>query len=77
VLSRGAGLPLMGLAAFSYISGWLAGAPFMMLDRALREGGEPNPVALVIVDAGAAVAAMAAGIAMALIAISAYRRLAR
>ena len=49
----------------------------MMLDRALRQAGEPNPVALAIVDAGAAVAAMAAGIAMALIAISAYRRLAR
>ena len=77
MLSRGSGLPLMGLAAFSYIGGWIAGAPFMMLDRALREGGEPNPVALAIVDAGAAVAAMAAGIAMALIAISAYRRLAR
>jgi hypothetical protein len=76
-LSRGSGLPLMGLAAFSYISGWIAGAPFMMLDRALREAGEANPVALAIVDAGAAVAAMAAGLAMALIAISAYRRLAR
>jgi hypothetical protein len=76
-LSRGSGLPLMGLAAFSYITGWIVGAPFMMADRLLREGGEANPIALAIVDAGAAAAAMAAGIAMALIAISAYRRLAR
>lgn len=76
-LSRGAGLPLMGLAAFSYVSGWLVGAPFMMADRALRDAGEGNPVMIAIVDAGAAAAAMAAGLAMALIAISAYRRLAK
>jgi len=34
-------------------------------------------VVLAIVDAGAAAAAMAAGLAMALIAVSSYRRLAR
>ena len=76
-LTRGSGLPLMGLAAFSYISGWLIGQPFMMVDHWMREHGQENPVVLAVVDAGAAAAAMAAGLAMALIAVSAYRRLAR
>jgi len=76
-LTRGSGLPLMALAAFSYISGWLIGEPFMMVDRWMRETGQENPVVLAIVDAGAAAAAMAAGLAMALIAVSSYRRLAR
>ncbi|MEG3165881.1 hypothetical protein U1701_14885 [Sphingomonas sp. PB2P19] len=76
-LTRGSGLPLMGLAAFSYIGGWLIGEPFMMVDRWMRTNAQENPVVLAIVDAGAAAAAMAAGLAMALIAISAYRRLAR
>jgi hypothetical protein len=76
-LTRGSGLPLMGLAAFSYISGWLIGEPFMMIDRWMRANGQENPVVLALVDAGAAAAAMAAGLAMALIAVSAYRRLAR
>ncbi len=76
-LTRGSGLPLMGLAAFSYISGWLIGQPFMMVDHWMREHGQENPVVLAVVDAGAAAAAMAAGLAMALIAVAAYRRLAR
>lgn len=76
-LTRGSGLPLMGLAAFSYISGWIIGEPFMMIDRWMRTNAQENPVVLALVDAGAAAAAMAAGLAMALIAISAYRRLAR
>lgn len=75
-LSRGAGLQLMGLAAFAYVGGWMLGAPFMMLDRWLRETGQGNPVTLAVVDAGAAAAAMAAGLATALIAVAAYRRLA-
>jgi hypothetical protein len=77
VLTRGSGLPLMGLAAFSYISGWITGQPFMLVDRWMRTSGQENPVVLALVDAGAAAAAMAAGLAMALIAVSAYRRLAR
>lgn len=76
-LTRGAGLQLMSLAAFSYLSGWLLGAPFMALDRAMRENGQANPVAIAIVDAGAAAAATASGLATALIAIAVYRRLFR
>ncbi len=77
VLTRGSGLPLMGLAAFSYIGGWVLGQPFMSVDRWMRTNAQENPVVLALVDAGAAAAAMAAGLAMALIAVSAYRRLAR
>lgn len=76
-LTRGAGLQLMSLSAFSYLSGWLLGAPFMALDRAMRVSGQGNPVAIALVDAGAAVAATASGIATALIAVSVYRRLYR
>jgi hypothetical protein len=76
-LTRGAGLPLMSLAAFGYMSGWLLGMPFMALDGAMRDGGQGNPVAIALVDAGAAAAATASGVAMALIAVSVYRRLAR
>lgn len=75
-LTRGSGLPLMGLSAFTYITGWLVGAPFMMLDRWMRDGGLGNPVALALVDAGAAAAATCSGLATALIAIVVYRRLA-
>ena len=76
-LTRGVGLQLMSLAAFSYLSGWLLGAPFMALDRWMRESGQANPVAIAIVDAGAAAAAAGSGLATALIAIAVYRRLYR
>jgi hypothetical protein len=59
------------------MSGWLLGMPFMALDSAMRDGGQGNPVAIALVDAGAAAAATASGVAMALIAVSVYRRLAR
>lgn len=76
-LTRGSGLTLMGLSAFTYLGGWMLGAPFLMIDRWMRESGQANPVALAIVDAGAAAAAAAAALASALIAVAVYRRLAR
>lgn len=76
-LSRGSGLTLMGLAAFVYLIGLLGGQPFMMLDTWMRSTGAANPVAVAIVDAAAAAVAMITQLALALIAIAAYRRLAR
>lgn len=76
-LTRGSGLALMGLAAFTYLSGWLLGQPFMLVDGWMRTAGAANPVALALVDAGAALAATAAGMAQGLIGVAAYRRLAR
>ncbi len=76
-LTRGAGLTLMGLAAFVYLIGILGGQPLMMLDGWMRGTGSANPIAIAIVDAGASAVAMITQIALALIAIVAYRRLAR
>lgn len=77
-LSRGAVLPLMGLAAMTLAAGWIAPQPLLMLDTWLRARPDgPNPVALVTVDALAASVAAAAGLAGALLAVAAYRRLAR
>jgi hypothetical protein len=76
-LTRGQGLSLMGLAAFGYLVGLLAGQPFLLADTALREGGGSNPIAVALVDAAAAAVAMATQLGLALIAICAYRRLAR
>lgn len=77
LLTRGSGLALMGLAAFAYLGGWLVGAPFLEADRTLRANGQTDTLLLALVDAGAAIAAMASGLATALIAIACYRRLAR
>jgi hypothetical protein len=52
-------------------------ATLLLLDGWLREQGGGNPFAVAIVDAGAAAISMAAGLASALFAVSAYRRLAR
>lgn len=75
--SRGAGLPLMGLVAFTYLTGWLIGEPFRALDGWLRANGEANPVTLGLVDAGSAVVATVTTLATILVAVAAYRRLAK
>lgn len=76
-LSRGVGLPLMGLAAVPVLTGALASQPFVLLDTWMRARGAVNPVALAIVDAGLSLVGMAAGLAGALIALVVYRRLDR
>lgn len=76
-LSRGSGLPLMGLAAVPVLGGALASQPFVLLDAWMREHGAANPVALALVDAGASLVGMASGLAGVLIALVVYRRLAR
>ena len=76
-LGRGASLSLMALSAFTYVTGWIASTPFLALDGWLREGGGNSPVPIAIVDAGAAAVATASGLAGTLVALAAYRRLAR
>ena len=76
-LTRGSGLTLMGLAAFVYLVGLLGGQPFMLLDTWMRSTGAPNPVAVAVVDAAASTVAMITQLALALMAVSVYRRLAR
>ena len=76
-MTRGSGLTLMGLAAFVYLIGLLGGQPFLLLDGWMRGTGLANPVAVAVVDAAAAAVAMITQLALALVAIVAYRRLAR
>lgn len=75
-LGRGSSLALMALSALTYLAGWLVSTPFLALDQWLREsGGSPVPIA--IADAGAAAVAAGSGLAGTLVALAAYRRLAR
>lgn len=77
-MTRGAALPLGVVVAATLGIGVVADQPFLLLDGWLRaNAGGVNPVAVAIVDAGAAAVAAAAGLASALVAVAAYRRLAR
>jgi hypothetical protein len=73
-LTKGNGLAVTGLASISVLGGVLLGAPFIMIDKALRASA-PNPVAIAMVDIGAAAAVAASLLAAILIQIAAYRRL--
>lgn len=78
VLTRGNGVTLLGLAAFSYLAGFLAGQPFLMIDSWLRADPQgASPILLALVDAAAAVVAMLAQLMLALFSVAAYRLLAR
>ncbi len=74
-LTRGAGLQMAALAACTYLAGMIAAQPFLMLVDLSRGDGPGNPVAIALLQAGAAGVSMAAGLAQALIAVAAYRRL--
>lgn len=80
VLTRGAGLSMAALASCTYLGGIVAGQPFLALIEVVQgDGGigSGNPVAIALLQAGAAGVAMAAGLAQALISVAAYRRLRR
>ena len=74
-LTRGAGLPMAALSACTYLGGIVATQPILMLIDLSKGDGPGNPVALALLHAAAAAVAMAAGLAQALIAVAAYRRL--
>jgi hypothetical protein len=75
-LSRGSALALMALAAMPLMLELVLGQPFAALARQLRST-DGSPVVLALVAAGSGLAAMLAGLAQVLIAVAAYRRLAR
>lgn len=80
MLTRGAGLSMAALASCTYLGGIVAARPFVALIEMVQgDGGmgSGNPVAIALLQAGAAAVAMAAGLAQALISIAAYRRLFR
>ena len=75
VLTRGASLSMAALAGCTYLGGMIAAQPFLLLgDRVEASGG--SPVAMALLQGGAAATGMAAGLAQVLIAVAAYRRLA-
>ncbi|WP_174279546.1 hypothetical protein, partial [Sphingomonas bacterium] len=75
---RGAGLPLALLAAAALGFGIVVGQPLLLLDAWLRANdGGVNPVAVTIVDAGAAIVSAASALGSALLGVVTYRRLAR
>lgn len=76
-LTRGAGLPLMGVAAATLGLAWIAPQPLLALAGWLEtQPAGPNPVALATVNALAAAVATLAALATALLAVASYRRLA-
>jgi hypothetical protein len=74
-LTRGAGLPMAALASCTTLGGMIAAQPFIALIDVVQGDGAGNPVAVALLQAGAAAVAMAAGLAQALVAVAAYRRL--
>ena len=68
---------VLGTVAFVYLAAMLLGQTFLLLGDAMTRSGAGNPVALAITGAGAASVAACSQIASAMIAITAYRRLAR
>lgn len=77
-LSRGSSIALMGVVAVTLALAWIVPQPLLVLDEWLRaQPGGANPVALATVDVLASAIAAAAALASALVAVAAYRRLAR
>lgn len=75
-LTRGAGLSMAALVACTYLGGMIAAQPFLSLvDWVKGDSGIGNPVAIALLQSGAAAVAMATGLAQALISVAAYRRL--
>lgn len=74
-LTNGNGLVLAGLVSLTVIGGVLLGAPFMLMDKALRADA-PNPIVIALADIGGAAAVAAMLLAAILIQVATYRRLA-
>jgi hypothetical protein len=70
--TRGHGLVLAGLAGVGTFGGQLLASPFLALDEALRSADAANPVAIAIVNIGAAAAASVVALAMILLRVTIY-----
>ena len=73
--TKGHGIVLAGLSSMTLAAGVLMGQPFLLIDTAMQQAHAANPVALALVDAGAAAASALSLLAMALLQVVAYRRL--
>lgn len=76
-LTRGAWGPPVILTAAILGLGWIASQPFVLADGWVRAQAGGNPVAIALLNIGAAAVSSAAALASALVAVACYRRLAR
>ncbi|WP_156363828.1 hypothetical protein [Sphingomonas sp. Leaf357] len=74
-LTKGNGLVLSGLVSLTVIGGVLLGAPFVLIDKALRADA-PNPIVIALADIGGAAAVAVMLLAAILLQVTVYRRLA-
>ncbi len=75
-LTRGNGLMLAAVAGVSLLAAQLLPAPFLAIDEAMQIGRAANPVAIMLVDSVAAALASAVALALVLLRIAIYRRVA-
>ena len=75
-LTRGATLAILGALLMLFVMQWLAVSPFAPIDRWLRAPGHDNPFVIAVVDAGIAAVEAAHTLAVLLLGVVVYRRLA-
>ena len=76
-LTRGRGLAVALLVGGITLGGQVAGSLLVALERGVRASSAASPVLLFVIDAGAAGVTWAAALALALVQVVLYRRLAR
>lgn len=76
-LTRGRGLAVAALVGAVMLGGQAGGALLVRVEQAVRASAFANPVLIALVDAGAAAVTWGAALALALIQVVLYRRLAR
>lgn len=74
--TKGHGMVLAGVSSLTLAAGIILGQPFLWVDTMMQQAHAANPIALALVDAGAALASALSLLAMALLQVSTYRRLA-
>jgi hypothetical protein len=75
--TRGAGFALAGAVVSVFLLQWLAIVPLLSADEWLRQPGNDNPLVLSLVNAAVALLGGAYHVAVLMIGVAAYRRLAR
>ena len=73
-LTRGSGLVLAGLAGIGLFGGQLLASPLLAIDAAMREAHAVNPIAIAIVDLGAAAMVSTVALGMILLRVAIYWR---
>jgi len=74
-LTRQNGLVLAGLSGLGLLAGQLLPAPLLAIEEGIRRARAANPIAIFLIDSGAAALAAAVALAMILLRVSIYRRL--